>query len=648
MSKLQRRVNRPHVFANKKDLREDKNIIEIFDSSNAYDEQKKAAFKLLEAIIERRSIFHLLMGQTQGGKSEVMCLVARTLSYLFSKSELPVTQDSATRPWTVVYIVALPSNDLEHQAKVMFDIKTHSLNASITVRKMLRIDLLIKELETLGVTPGAFIVDESHLANDPSSKNFPKLIEALRKNWKQTPIICVSATGHSLLREIRDDGYMPALNCMAQITIQRPGIGYRGLVEYHKNNQIIEISSKSLNFARFSPERELFIKNVIESSKRVAFIRVGRGQAKSVIATIEARFSNAKIVKLGERWKGFDQSEMTSLEELHILYANTKSIPHEKDQKIIVLIREGLKAGIDLGSEIKADIAAVWESYQSSFSSVVQGVIARTCGYIDNRSILVFVHFPYLSLYVNALEELYGNGMINPLEDYLSTIAVDSFVKLDSERIRNKKRQTVKQTHYHEIEQITAVDISNAKNYDVTTIANKAARESGDMRMVDVILGAVSKHLKVNNLETRLDDSFKNRKESFHIRHITEKYLFGSRHGYLSLFEGLRDNTLSDHARSFETFATKGSKDDLHDYTVLVCSVNHQNKNGAAAPSREQIQYLMNCVERSENIFKMAGSSEHEFVLFVIKKGAIKTITTQGDHNNVPNISNSVFGERVA
>ncbi|WP_417882780.1 hypothetical protein [Vibrio rumoiensis] len=604
------------------DFEKDEEIKKIIDEGNPFPAQRDAVIETLRKYSQGKALIYLIMAQTQSGKSTTSAILARILNYYMTKASLPVTCDAITKPFTVIYLIALPQNDLETQAKQMFDVRVHILNAGVTVMKMLNINKLISELNKLGVTPGAFIVDESHLANSPEGSNFPKLMRILKKEWKKTPLFCISATPHSLLNGIEKTNYIPSLNCDFEIVVQHPGQGYRGIREYYSNNQIIELGKANRDITRSSEFQELFFKHIQTSHNRVSFIRVTAGKAPAAIELIKQRVQNAKVVLLGKTWKGVNEVEMSTLDELRTLHANLQTAVNDQETKIVVLVRAGLSAGIDLGENIKSDVSGVWECYRSSLASILQGVLARCCGYVDNQELLAFVHFPHLKLYVDALIELYDHSNIKTMQEFLHNIAPEHYIKVDSEKPQSKKQSKSVREIFHDIEYITTLDITNSPNFDTTELALSASGKLNDKRLSNVIQSSVNKYILNENVNDPKVNHLYGGGENLAIRYIGHNYVFGTKHSYMSRFQAMKKGTISRVEKSFEKFGQIGQKasDSKREYVVLVCS-SSMTKKKPLHP--HQIKDIVDSLSNvGPQFYSCKNKSKiNEMVLIIAKRG---------------------------
>lgn len=605
-----------------KNFENDEEVKKIIDESNPFPAQRDAVIETLRKYSKGKALIYLIIAQTQSGKSTTSAIIARVLNYYMTKAGLPVTRDVITKPFTIIYLIALPLNDLETQAKQMFDVRVHSLNAGVTVRKMLNINKLINKLNQLGVIPGAVIVDESHLANSPEGSNFPKLIEMLKKQWKKTPLFCISATPHSLLNGIEESNYIPSLNCNLEIIAQQPGQNYKGVREYYSNNQIIELGIANRDITSSSEFQELFLKHIQKSKNRISFIRVTAGKAPAAIELIKQHVPNAKLVLLGNKWRGVDKLEMSTLDELHTLHANLQTAVNDQETKIVVLVRAGLSAGIDLGESIKSDVSGVWECYRSSLASILQGVLARCCGYVDNQELLAFVHFPHLKLYVDALIELYDHSNIKTMQEFLHNIAPEHYIKVDSEKPQSKKQSKSVRENFHDIEYITTLDISNSSNFDTTELALSASGKLNDKQLRNVIQSSVNKYIIKENINTPKVNHLPNGGENLAIRYLDQNYVFGTKHSYMSRFQAMKTGTISRIEKSFEKFGQIGQKasDSNREYVVLVCSSSMTKK---APLHPHQIEDIVDSLSNVGPQFYSCKNKikTNEMVLIIAKRG---------------------------
>lgn len=621
------RIPRPSIKV-PKDFETDRKILEIFEAVAPFEEQRQAALNTLRKCAKNKSRVHLVIANTQSGKSKVADILCKAMVYYANKSKVEVTRCIESRAYTVIYAIGLASNDLENQARVMFEVRQISLNGSIKVEKLINIRKLLDYLHENNITPAALFIDESHLANSDISKNLPFLFRTLKNKWKHTLLFCISATPFSFISNItqneRGNDYLERLNAEVSLTIKRDGNGYQGFNEYYENGQINELELHECDFRNRSSKRDKFLHIIRSSKRRVSFIRMKAGAAREIEDIITKEIEAVRIIRLGKKWDGYKESEMTSLDDFYRLYANISSTENNST-KVVVLVRESLKAGIDLGSDIKRDIAAVWESYGNSLSSAVQGLVARTAGYIDNSELSAFVYFPMLKQYIDATNALHKNEDYRPLQQLLDDIKSnkrlpkkeqeDSFNIVDSEtRITTVKKNKIRDEY--EIEYVLPIDFS-AEDFNVCAIASKAASLYNDTSLVEVIPAALARYRKTAKLPNskiiRSSTAFAN-------RYLQESYLSDKRHKLADAFAEYKSN--GTHSLSFSDLTRSGKGEEHCEFAVLVASTAYGGKYSPLDSGT--ISALVSCIEERNKVLYSDSSTQNELVLFFVKRGKLR------------------------
>lgn len=607
--------------------RKDPRYIELIEQVQPFPEQLEAANEMLDAAVKGRARVQLLIAATQSGKSKVAEIVVKMLVHYACQNKLPVTQDAETIGHTALYLVGQPSIDLRSQAGTMFCVEHLTENGNVHVELLLNIRNLIEYCKSTAIVPAVICIDESHVACSDSTKNYPELLKILAETWKNTTMILVSATPHSIIHNLtatKDHYQLPVLNAEVALTLKKNGDGYHGLSELYYNDQICMLNSASLDFRTPSPERERFINTVRASQKRVAFIRIQANIGPRVEEILNERLSDIKIIRLGnDKWKGYERTDMTNLSDFRQTYAN--HVNANSTTKIIVLVRENMKAGIDLGRTIKGDTAAVWETYKSSLASSVQGLVARIAGYADNKTdFLGFIYFPLLKDYIQATQILYKTGGIQPLKNFINTINDNALLPYRKReemhaRVDSNGGPTGKQralTQDYELEYTIAVDLGKPTT-DIEVLAMTVSNELFDAQLYHVICHSY------NQVQSRLSlgqDRTKSKKygKRRHVNRLLQSdYFDGTRHKFREVFEQFAKGE----SVSFNSLARPGGRgDEDAEYGILYAYKGLASSHDPL--SKTDIEWMVDCVGQRGMVYRDSEYNQNELVMVIVKRGA--------------------------
>lgn len=361
-----------------------------------YDNQKRTAEKVFNSISLGNRRIHLV-APTQSGKTGTIIHLANMLpkdNFILTSGMMDnhlFNQNS--------YIAEVAANNIRA-------IKIHNLLKEPNPKKIVK-DLNIKYI----------VIDENHFGIGEESR-LDLFIRDLRNTCPNVVIIWVGATGYQLINsDIIDD----------TIQMDVPS-NYYGVADIIKSGKIIdskdfkylsELDSKSrknnkVDYGVIVNNDMVKLIDHLKSFKNgLGIVRVrSKASAEVLRLSLVNRFPYAKVF-VAVSGNG-NSSIAESIKDAKILC---------KNKRVILIVCQSLKAGIDLG-DAKECIRFIVETYKTC-ASVSQGLVGRICGYHNNKSCL-FVADPEAI----ALQAAYENNHRVVNEEFLSNCFSESSKRL--------------------------------------------------------------------------------------------------------------------------------------------------------------------------------------------------------------------------
>ena len=379
-----------------------------------YDNQKRTAEKVFNSISLGNRRIHLV-APTQSGKTGTIIHLANMLpndNFILTSGMMDnhlFNQNS--------YIAEVAANNIRA-------IKIHNLLKEPNPKKIVK-DLNIKYI----------VIDENHFGIGEESR-LDLFIKDLHSNCPNVVIIWVGATGYQLINStVIDD----------TIQMDVPN-NYYGVSDIIKSGNVIdsknfeylsELDSKirkknKVDYGVIVNDEMMNILNHLKSFKNgLGILRVrSRASASVLKRSLVNRFPYAKVFVAVSGNGGSSISE--SIKDAKILC---------KNKRVILIVCQSLKAGIDLG-DAKEYIRFVVETYKTC-ASVSQGLVGRICGYHNNKSCL-FVADPEAI----ALQAAYENDHRVVNEEFLSKCFSENSKRLATNFSFKSKFNTKSEYYY--------------------------------------------------------------------------------------------------------------------------------------------------------------------------------------------------------
>jgi len=379
-----------------------------------YDNQKKTAQKVFNSISLGNRRIHLV-APTQSGKTGTIIHLANMLpndNFILTSGMMDnhlFNQNS--------YIAEVAANNIRA-------IKIHNLLKEPNPKKIVK-DLNIKYI----------VIDENHFGIGEESR-LDLFIKDLHNNCPNVVIIWVGATGYQLINSsIIDDTIQMDVpsNYYGVSDILESG----NLIDSKNFEYLSELDSKirkknKVDYGVIVNDEMMNVLNHLKSFKNgLGILRVrSRASASVLKRSLSNRFPYAKVFVAVSGNGGSSISE--SIKDAKILC---------KNKRVILIVCQSLKAGIDLG-DAKEYIRFVVETYKTC-ASVSQGLVGRICGYHNNTSCL-FVADPEAV----ALQAAYENDHRVVNEEFLSNCFSENSKRLGTNFLFKSKFNTKSEYYY--------------------------------------------------------------------------------------------------------------------------------------------------------------------------------------------------------
>lgn len=343
-------------------------------TSKVYDNQRLSAAKICTELISPETLFVLLIGKCQSGKTGTM--VAFIKQYLLNP-------DNFTPVNHIFVITGLSSTDWKRQTR-------YRIPDGIVVlhRNELNDDFAEKLSKMRNVL---LIFDEVHIAcskKQTLSKLFQKAGIQDVQTLLERDFKCVEfcATPDGVLYNLSH----PSWRNHTKILTSEPGVGYIGIYELYQQNRVLQ--SENLcgddeeTFQRIKDLKKIIIKY---NSCRYHLFRVPGGD-KSIQSNLLHIFGSTDYSYLT-----YDQqSDITDLNEV---------LSKQPYKHTFIFIKEKLRCAVTL---VKTFLGILYErfSINPNDSVNVQGFAGRVAGYDINSDAIIFTNIESILHY----EELYN------------------------------------------------------------------------------------------------------------------------------------------------------------------------------------------------------------------------------------------------
>ena len=379
-----------------------------------YENQKRTAEKVYNSLSLGNRVIHLV-APTQSGKTGTIIHLARMLS----NDNFILTSGMMEN-----HLFEQNSTIAEVATENVHPIKMHTLLAEPNPKKLIK-DLNIKFI----------VIDECHYGIGKESR-LDLFIKELKRSCSEIGIVWVGATGYQLVNSnIVDD--------TVQMEVPNEYFGVNSILSSNKiiDSKDFEYLSKLSSELRVS--KGVDYGGVINESMNsllshlksfdfgMGIVRVRSKESAHILKeALVNKFPYAKVIVAVS---GSDDGTISDTIKIAKMISRSK--------RVILIVCQSLKAGIDLG-EAKSNIRFIVETYKTC-ASVSQGLVGRICGYHQNSDCIVVADIEAMNLQAS-----YENDYRVINDDFLSKCFSDNRKNLATS-MNYSQRLTSKSDFYY-------------------------------------------------------------------------------------------------------------------------------------------------------------------------------------------------------
>lgn len=378
-----------------------------------YDNQKRTAEKIFNSISIGNKRIHLV-APTQSGKTGTITHLANMIS-----------------DKNFILTSGMMDNHLFNQNSYIAEVAAPNIRA-VKISDLLKEPNPKKIVKELNIE--FIIIDENHFGIGEESR-LDKFIKELCVSCPNTTIIWVGATGYQLVNSnVIDDTIqmeVPSNYYGVQDIIDSGNVIDSANFEY-----ITRLNSKSrikfgIDYGVIVNQKMLPLLEHLKSfNNGLGIVRVRSKESASILKeSLTNRFPYAKCIVAVS---GNGLSIADSIKDAKML-SNKK--------RVILIVCQSLKAGIDLG-ESKKVVRFIVETYKTC-ASVSQGLVGRVCGYHLNRD-CIFVADPEAIKLQAAYER--DHRVVN--DEFLSNCFSSSNKRIAT-NLSFRRKYNTKNKHYY-------------------------------------------------------------------------------------------------------------------------------------------------------------------------------------------------------